>query len=367
MKDYYKILGVSKGASEEEVKKAFRKLAHEYHPDKKHGNETKFKEINEAYQVLSNKEKRAQYDRYGQVFEGGQGSGFQGNPFAGMGGFPGGFEWKVNMGGDEGDIGDIFESIFEQFGGRKRQTYTHGSDIEIEQVMTLEEAFTGVSRKIRFQTLVSCSACTGRGFDESKGVSMCAACNGRGEIKVERRSFFGNFAQVQACDKCSGRGQVPNKPCAACKGKGRQSGTREVSLDVSPGVEDGQVIKLAGVGEAGEAQGSAGDLYVIVRVRPHSLFERKKTDLFLTQAVSLSDALLQREIKIKDISGEMFEVSIPSNFNLRERLKISGHGMPHFGSRSSMRGDLYISFEIKTPKHLSPKAKRLLEELDNEL
>jgi molecular chaperone DnaJ len=371
-KDYYKVLGVSRSASEEEIKKAYRKLAHQHHPDKAGGNEAKFKEINEAYQVLSNKDKKAQYDRFGQVFEGaGAGAAPGWDNFAGFGGD--GFRWNVDPGGmnDAGDFSDIFESIFEQFGGggRRRQNYARGSDLEIVQDLALEEAFSGVKRKIGINTKVVCDVCQGIGYDKSKGVTTCSTCQGKGEVREQRRTFFGNFSQVKACPDCNGRGERPNAPCKGCKGEGRLLRSREIEVQIAPGIEDGQVIKIAGAGEAGERGAAAGDLYVVVRVKTHPVFEREKTDLFVIKDITVAEAVLGKEIIMTDVSGDKFSVKIPAGFGLKDRLKVTDRGMPRFGSFSGHlgRGDLYIVFNLKVPKHLSAKAKKLLEELEGEL
>jgi molecular chaperone DnaJ len=376
-KDYYTILGVSREASEEDIKRAYRKLAHQHHPDKQGGNEAKFKEVNEAYQVLGNKEKRAQYDRFGQTFDGngapgGGAGGFRWEDFGFSGGQAsgnpfGGF--SADGGVNFGDFGDIFESIFDQFGGRPRQTYRRGSDIEAREELTLEEAFSGVSRTLRFKTHVACTMCAGLGYDRAKGVMKCTTCGGQGRVREEKRTFFGNFSQVKACPKCEGRGEVPNAPCKTCAGKGRVDGVREVPVTFAPGIEDGQVVKLQGQGEAGERGSETGDLYVGVHVRPHRVFTRTKTDLSTEIDVKVTDALLGREVRVRDIGGEEFSVSIPAGFNVRERLKVPGRGMPRFGSvlSSAHRGDLYISLNIKTPKHLSAKARKLLEEFEGEV
>jgi len=371
-KDYYKVLGVKPGASAEEIKKAYRRLAHQHHPDKIHGNEAKFKEINEAYQVLSNNEKRSQYDRFGQVFEGGPAYG-GGGPMPGWEnfGFGGdGFRWNVDLGNDLGDLGEVFESIFEQFGGRpRRQTYTRGSDIELIQELTLEQAFAGLKRKIKYNTYVPCGTCGGAGYDKNKGFTVCSVCQGKGEIREQRKTFFGNFFQVKSCPDCRGRGEKPNASCKACKSTGRILGVREAAVEIAPGVEDGQVIKIAGMGEAGEQGTAAGDLYVIVKVKAHPVFERKKDDLYMSKDISITEAALGKEIEIKDIGGRNFHIQIPAGFSLKDKLRISSRGMPRFGAfgGSSSRGDLYISFNLKTPKHLSAQAKKLLEDLDKEL
>ncbi len=359
--DYYKVLGVSKGASDEDIKKAYRQLAHKYHPDKSGGDEKKFKEVNEAYQVLSNSEKKAQYDRFGQTFDGMPGGAPYGQP-----GFGEGFNWNVDFGGDMVDLSDMLESIFGQFGGQRRQTYTHGSDMEIVQDISLEEAYKGLKRTIKFKTYISCDVCGGLGHDKRKGFLTCTVCQGQGEIKERKKTFFGNFAQVRSCPKCSGRGEIPNDPCKICEGAGRALGMKEVTVDINPGVESGQIIKVSGAGETGEREGLSGDLYVVIRIKPHHTFSRNKNNLLITQEIRFTDALLSKKIEIKDVSGETFEVTIPQGFNIKDKLRVPGRGMPVFGLLHN-RGDLYISFTLKTPKKLSAKAKKLLEDLEGEL
>ncbi len=358
--DYYKILGVEKNSSDDDIKKAYRKLAQQYHPDKASGNEQKFKEINEAYQVLSNKEKRAQYDRFGKTFTGGQGGG------AGFSGFQGFDFSNINFDmGEMGDLGDIFESMFGSMGGKRRKTYTRGNDLQAIQQITLVEAFTGVKKELRFKTMIACEPCTGLGYFSKEGTKQCETCNGRGEVKEVRNSFFGNFQQVRACDKCFGTGQIPNKICNTCKGAGRTQQTKVLTVDILPGVSDTQLIKLAGMGEAGERGAPAGDLYVQVMIAPDKVFRRQGEDLFIKHEVRLTDVLLNKKLSLPSISGKQISIEIPAGFNLAEQLKVSGEGMPRFGSSS--RGNLYVSFEVKTPKKISSKAKQLLTDLENEL
>lgn len=367
-KDYYKILGIPREATSDDIKKAYRKLAHQHHPDKKGGDEAKFKEINEAYQVLSSVEKRSQYDRFGRVFDGssGMGGGEQGwNPF---GAGAEGFRWSGGMGSEDlGDFGDIFETIFSQFGGKRRQTYAHGSDIEIAIDLTLEDSFNGVSRVVSFRTHEKCAICHGVGFDESKGVKQCGVCGGRGEVRVERKTFFGNFAQVQTCPQCHGRGKVPEKECTKCSGAGRITGQKDVRVQIPRGIEDGQVVKVAGAGEAGERGSKSGDLYLVVRVKPSAVFERRKDDLFVHYDVRLIDILLSKKMFIKGIDGEQIEFTISPGFNLKEKFKVANQGMPKFGSSpgSSTRGDLFITINAKVPR-LSQRGRKLLEELADE-
>ncbi len=355
-KDYYKILGVDRNASEEEVKKAFRKLAHQHHPDKSGGDEKKFKEINEAYQVLSDREKRARYDRFGNAEQfggGGQTGGFEG--FPGFEGFGGAYNAE--------DLNDIFESFFSGMGvGQKRSTYRRGSDLEFGLEVSLEEAFRGVTKEIALQTQVRCEACKGKGGDIAAGFKQCATCQGRGEIREERRTFFGSFAQVKSCPACQGFGQVPEKLCPACKGSGRVRGERKARVEIVAGIPDGQIIKVTGMGEAGERGTEAGDLYLRIRVKPHPVFRREGNDLVMVKEVTPMDLLLAKKIEAPTIEGKKLQVEIPGGFNLRERLRVSGEGMPRFGSFG--RGNMLIEFVIKAPKKPSSKVQKALEDLE---
>jgi len=373
-KDYYKILGVERNASPDEVKKAFYKLAHQYHPHKAGKDEKKFKEfnekfkeINEAYQVLSDKDKRAQYDRFGQVFEGAQQGGGEWPFGAGQGFDPsqgfGGFDFNGNM-GDMGDLGDIFETFFG--GGQpRRRTYQRGSDIEVAQEITLEEAFAGVRKHLEYKTSISCDKCKGLGYDKKEGKITCSTCAGRGEIRENRKTFFGTFAQNKACPECKGFGEVPKKVCPECKGAGRQEGVRQVDVDVVPGVGNDQIIKVKGMGEAGERGSETGDLYIRIKEKSHPFFKREGDNLFVAEDLKLTEALLGKKIKIKDLNGQMFDVDLPVGFNFKERMRVGGKGMPHLHGMG--RGDLYLEFDLKLPKKLSEKAKKIIEELGKEI
>ncbi len=362
-KDYYKILGVEKGASEVDIKKAYRKLAHKYHPDKTGGDEAKFKEINEAYGILSDKNKRAQYDRFGQVFEG-------------AGGFPGGGQWDFSQGGfgfgfdpsnmeDLSSVSDIFDAFFEGLGVKRRKTYHRGADMEIIKEISLEEAFRGIDDKVSYETFISCQTCSGAGHFPKEGFTKCAACDGKGEIRETRQSFFGQFSQIRPCAKCHGQGQIPNKICKDCSGTGRLKDKKEIKLTIAPGIADGQLIKILGAGQAGERGAGAGDLYVRVRVKPHHTFQRLGDDLIVKQNLDLLKVLAGKKVEVPTISGGKVNVEIPVGFNLRERLRIPGEGMPKFGSAPSSlrRGDLYLEFDIKVPK-VDPKLKKELEDFE---
>lgn len=357
-KDYYSILGVAKSATEDEIKKAYRKLAHQYHPDKTGGDDKKFKEINEAYQILSDKQKRAQYDRFGAADPmGGFGAGNHG----------GGFGFDPSQFGDMGDLNDVMESIFQGFGvGQRHKTYEKGADLEIHEEITLEDSFRGVVKTLKLRVLSQCEKCKGKGAEPGSGFEKCTTCDGRGEIRVEKRSFFGSFSQVTTCDKCHGTGEIPKKACGVCKGSGRVEANREIKVELLPGIEDGQLIKIKGAGEAGERGTAAGDLYVRVRVKPHSVFERHGVNLIVSREVKILDLLLGKKVEVPTISGGKVLIEIPADFNLRESFRISGEGMPHFGASSffSGRGDLYVNFIVKAPKKLEGKAKKALEELE---
>ena len=357
-KDYYKILGVARSASDDDIKKAYRKLAHQFHPDKPGGNEAKFKEINEAYQVLSDKGKRAQYDRFGSAegFGGHAGHGApQGFDFNGFEGFNAQY-------GDMGDLGDIFEMFFEGMGVRpKRRTYNRGADLEMIEEITLEQAFAGLKREVNFKTHISCETCKGQGGDPEAGQKTCATCNGQGEIREQRRSFFGEFSQVKVCATCHGTGQVPEKICAACKGSGRNAGQRKLTVEILPGVANDQIIQIAGAGEAGERGASAGDLYVRIKVKPHADFMRRGDDLVVKKEVKVVDLLLGHKIEIPTIDGAKKEIELPAGFSLKEEFRVPHEGMPHFGSRN--RGDLLVDFIVKVPKKLGGKEREVLEGL----
>jgi molecular chaperone DnaJ len=354
-KDYYKILGVERGANEEDIKKAYRKLAHKYHPDKAGGDEKRFKEINEAYQVLSDKQKRAQYDRFGQVFEGaggfGRGQGFDGVEF--------GFGFDPSNMEDLSNISDIFDAFFEGLGVKKRKTYHRGADIELIKEISLEEAFRGLDADLSFEIFGQCADCGGAGHFVKEGFTKCTVCDGKGEIRETRQSFFGQFSQVRTCVKCNGRGEIPNKVCRNCSGTGRIKTQKRVSVNIAPGISDGQLIKIVGGGHAGEQGAGSGDLYIRVRIVSHPLFKRVGDDLVLRKDLDLLKVLAGKKIEIPTLSGGKLNLEIPVGFNLRERLRVPGEGMPRFGS--SGRGDVYVEFDVKVPK-LDQRMKKAFEE-----
>jgi molecular chaperone DnaJ len=355
-KDYYEILGVPKGASKDELKKAFHKLAHKYHPDKNKGDDKKFKEVNEAYQTLSDEKKRAQYDQFGSAGPGFNQGGFQG----GQGGF-GGFDFS--QGGvefDMGDIGDIFGDFFG--GGMRggRQQVRRGRDISTELHISFSEAVFGVNRKILFTKQSHCDICKGNGAQPGSGMETCSKCNGQGQVHETRRSFLGAFSQVVTCGECSGSGKIPKEKCHSCKGVGVKRKEEEVEVGVPAGIKDGEMIRMTGMGEA-VAKGTAGDLYIRILVKPHHVFKRHGTDLIMTLDIKLTDALLGSTYPIETLDGKI-EMKIPEGINHGEVLRIRDKGVPH----GNKRGDLLVTVRIKLPTKLSKKAREEIEKLKEE-
>ncbi len=352
-KNYYEILGIARDASKEDVKKAFRRLAHKYHPDKG-GDEAKFKEINEAYQILTDEKKRAEYDRYGRVFEGvsaeggpGAGSAYGGD-FSDFGRF------------SDLDLGNIFEDFFGFSGGRGERV-KRGRDISIDVELSFDESIFGTLRRVLMSKFVNCSRCKGLGGEPESQIKKCVSCGGSGMVRETRQSFFGSISSLKECKTCSGRGEIPDKKCSECRGAGVLRKSEEVQIAIPVGIRDGEMIKLSGRGEA-VSGGIAGDLYVKIHVTPHKVFRREGADLLMDLEIPLSEALLGSERVIAVLDGKI-KVKIPAGIDSGELLKIRGRGVPESDSR---RGDLIIRVVAKTPKRLSSKARKLIEELKKE-
>lgn len=371
-KDYYKVLGVEKNASEDEIKKAYRKLAHQYHPDKIGGEGEKFKEVNEAYQVLSDKQKRQQYDQFGSDFSS-QGvppnwGGFsgQGGPASGWGfgqGFPGGIDFDF---GDAGDLGSIFEGIFEGMGVRKKRKTVHtGSDIKIILPITLEEVLNGSEKELNYETLLKCEVCSGKGYEKNSEFRTCEHCDGRGEIKETRQSFFGPVTQVRQCSVCFGEGRIPEKICRVCHGKGRIRNQKKVKINIQPGISNGQIIRVTGAGEDGEKGSASGDLYVEVQLKAHQHFKRQNADLILQVKISFVKAILGGGIEIPSLDGKKIEVQVPAGTEHGKVLRIKNKGLPYFGRLG--RGDLLLVMLVDIPKKVSAKVKKALEDIEKEI
>ena len=346
-KDYYKILGVDKKASKTEIKKAFHKLAHKYHPDKANGNEDKFKEASEAYAVLSDDRKRSEYDTYGQSFGG------NGGPQGGFGGFSG---FGQGTQGFEFDLGDIFGDIF---GGRSR--VKRGSDISIDIEVSFAEAVFGVERKIVLTKNSVCSSCGGSGAKKGSEMETCSTCGGSGKVHETKQSFLGAFSTVKTCEKCKGKGRVPKEKCKDCRGAGILRKQEEFKIKIPAGINNGEMIRLAGAGEA-ISDGNPGDLYIKVHVTPHPEFKKRGSDLIMDLGVKLTDALLGAEYGVETLDGKI-KVKIPKGVTHGEILRVKNKGVPISERR---RGNLLITINIKLPNKLSRKAKKLVEELKNE-
>jgi len=351
MRDYYQTLGIPRNASQEEVKKAFRKLAMQYHPDRNKDNkeaEHKFKEINEAYEVLKDPQKRAQYDRVGH-------SAFQG---AGAGGGPGGFGFE-----DFGDFSDVFSSIFGDFAGAgargqgKRESFEQrGADLRYDLRIKLEEAYAGISKDISYQAYTSCDSCSGRGYNNPEDVVTCPECNGNGKVRMQQ----GFFMVEMGCARCNASGKIVKNPCPSCAGSGRVKKSRKISVQIPAGVEEGTKIRISGEGEAGTHGGKSGDLYIFVGVEKHQLFERSGNNIHCTVPIRVSTATMGGEIEIPSVDGAAIKVTIPEGAQTGMQLRLKGKGMPAL--KSNIYGDMIVTLRVETPKNLTKKQKELMQE-----
>ena len=362
-KDYYNTLGVNKTASKDEIKKAFYKLAHKYHPDKKEGNEAKFKQVNESYQVLSDDTKRSKYDQYGAGFEnigqgygGGQQGGFGGFDFSGAGGFGNG-----NAEFDFANLNDIFSDFFGGGASQTRREVRRGRDISTEIQISFSDSIFGANRKILITKTSNCLTCHGSGAKTGSGVVTCKTCNGQGHVRESKRTIFGNIASTKICEICLGTGEIPKEVCETCRGKGVLRREEEVSIVIPAGIRDGEMIRMTGYGEA-VSKGTAGDLYIKINVAPHAVFKRDGSDLVMNLNLKLSDALLGAEYPIQTLDGEI-KVTIPEGVSINEILRVRGKGVPTAKNR---RGDLLIKLNIKLPSKISRKSRELIEELKKE-
>ncbi len=368
-KDYYNTLGVGKEASDDEIKKAYRKLAHKYHPDKQGGDEAKFKEVNEAYQVLSDKEKRSQYDQFGQTFEQGQAqggfSGFDG--FRDFSSYADGFDFNFG-GGRSGFSGfeDIFGDIFQQAGfgpdarrGRGRPR-ARGEDIQVDAEITFAEMAHGTEKELELYKRVKCHRCGGDGVEPGSKKIECPTCHGAGEITSARRTILGTFSQVSTCPTCHGEGKTPEKKCTKCGGDGRVREYEKVKVKIPAGIKGGQAVRLEGSGESGERGGEAGDLYVTVHVKTDKRFERKNDDIYSTVEISFSQAALGDKTEVETVDGKV-KLKIPAGTQSGETFRLKGHGVKHLSHFG--HGDQYVTIQVVTPKNLTKEEKELFEKL----
>ncbi|MES2984164.1 MAG: molecular chaperone DnaJ [Pseudomonadota bacterium] len=356
--DFYTTLGVAKGASEDELKKAYRKLAMQFHPDRNAGNaeaEKKFKAVSEAYDVLKDPQKRAAYDRFGHdAFAGGMGGGGQGGGFSG---FSGG-----------GSFSDIFEDLFSEFTGSRggrgnanaqaQASATRGSDLRYNLDIELEDAFKGKQQNIKITTSASCDTCNGNGSEKGTSAETCATCSGRGTVRAQQ----GFFTVERGCSTCQGTGKVIKNPCKTCAGSGRVRKEKTLSVTIPAGVEEGTRIRLAGEGEAGFRGGPAGDLYIFLSIKPHRIFKRDGANIYCGVPLKLSTATLGGHIEVPTIDGGRVKVTIPEGTQTGHQFRLKGKGMSVL--RSQAKGDMYIEVAVETPVNLNKKQKELLREFD---
>jgi len=363
-KDYYKILGVARNATKEEVKKAYRTLAHKYHPDKG-GDEQHFKEINEAYQILSDERKRAQYDQFGQVFEGS----------GGQGGF--GFEWpggfRVDFGEQRaGEFADFdFSEVFEDFlgfggggaGSRPKTRERKGRDIRVDLEIAFEESILGGKKEIELSKLSRCSRCNGSGGEPDTKLRNCTLCQGRGNVQKTQRTFLGSFTQVSTCPECLGSGKRPEVVCAQCRGKGIEPRREQLEVFIPKGVRDGETLKISGKGEASLYGGIPGDLYLGLHVLPHKIFRRQGDDVVMQLPLRLSQAISGDTVEVATLDGAI-HLKIPEGTQPGDILKVRGKGA--YYSSGYGRGDLLIEIKVEIPRKVSKKIKEFIQELQSE-
>lgn len=349
--DYYETLGVRRDATLEEIKLAYKKLARSYHPDvadDKAGAEVLFRQINEAYAVLSDDEKRTMYDRYGTV-EGVGASPFGGSPFGGFGG--GMF-----------DLSDIFESVFAGVGGGGRggRRPQRGQDLKETLELILEEVLTGVEKELHVNTYDECGACRGTGAKAGTAPQTCGACGGIGQVKHVMRTQFGQIVRTAPCAACAGHGRVITEPCGDCKGKGHVFHKKRATVKVPPGVEEGNYIRLAGLGDAGINGGPPGDLFVVLQIKPHDVFAREGDDLNVDKPIFFTEAALGSEIEVPTLEGVNTKIHVPPGTQSHTTFKIRGKGLPN--TRGARRGDLHVRVVVMVPTQLNEKQKQLLRE-----
>ncbi len=352
-RDYYEVLGVSKGASDDEIKKAFRKLAKQYHPDLHPDDkdaEAKFKEVNEAYEVLSDPSKKAKYDQFGFA-------GVDPNYGAGQGGGFGGF----------GDMGDIFDSIFGAFGGGSRQNPNaprRGSDIEVGAAISFMEACKGVSKTIKVNRLQKCPDCGGSGAAAGSSVKTCPDCNGKGTVNISQQSLFGMVRQTVKCSRCGGRGKIVDTPCKKCSGKGMVKMAEEKEVNIPAGIDDGQQLRVGGGGNCGANGGPNGDLYITVTVRPDPIFERDGYDVWTDIPLTYGQAALGDEIVVPTIDGKV-KYTVPEGTQAGTVFRLKGKGIKKVNRND--RGDHYVKVYVEIPKNLSKEQKKALKEFEQTL
>lgn len=355
-KDYYKVLGVSKDATADQIKKAYRKLAQQHHPDTSAGDEAKFKEINEAYEVLSDQKKRSQYDQFGQAGfnqQQGFGQGFGGANFEG-------FDFSDMFRGE--GLGDIFDTFFGG-GGRQQRGPVRGADLETRLTLNFEDAFFGKEQEVEVEHLEKCPVCKGNKAEPGTKIVTCSECGGTGEVKHVRRTPLGQFAQVGVCPKCQGEGKLAEKLCHNCHGEGKVRVNKKIKIKIPAGVDNGSVIKMSGQGDIGDKGGSVGDLYIGINILPHKVFKRESDNVLIDVPISFSQAALGDKIEVPTIDGKV-NLNIPSGTQPDQTFVLKGKGIPHL--QRAGRGDQLVTVKVKVPTRLSSRERQLLEELAKE-
>ena len=351
-RDYYEVLGVNKGASDDEIKKAYRQAAKKYHPDLHPGDkeaEEKFKEVNEAYEVLSDKEKKARYDQFGHAgVDPNYGAGGAGSPF-----------------GQDIDFGDIFSSFFGGFGGRRSANPNaprRGSDIETQLYISFEEAAKGCKKTVQYQAVSTCKDCNGTGAQKGTSPKTCSACGGRGQVTINQRTPFGVVQTSRPCDACRGRGKIIETPCRTCNGRGQVRRKKTVEVNIPAGINDDQVLNVAGHGNSGTNGGPAGDLHVYIGIRPHPIFERRGDDVWCDLPITFTQAALGATVTVPTLDGKA-SYDIHEGTQPGDVFKLKGKGIQHLGSKG--RGDQYVKVVMEVPKNLNSKQKQLIREFDS--
>ena len=345
-KDYYEVLGVPRNASEDDIRRAYRRKAMDYHPDrnKRPDAEEKFKEVNEAYQVLADDEKRGQYDRFGHAGVGASAGGARG--FDGFDGFRG--------------FGDIFDSFFGDVAGRRRRGPQRGRDIETKVGLPFEEAAFGVEREVEVNRIEGCSQCSGSGSEPGTTPNTCATCRGMGQVRQSQQTMFGNFSQVAPCPACKGRGSIITNPCDACRGLGTERRKRRIAVKIPAGVETGMQVRLTGEGDSSPDGGPSGNLYLTMNVEPHPFFKREGDDLLYDLPVSFPQAALGADLEVPSLNG-VETVKIPAGTQPATVFRIRGKGIPHVNG--GRKGDLLVSVKLEVPTSIDSQQRKLLEEL----
>ncbi|GHO88941.1 molecular chaperone DnaJ [Dictyobacter formicarum] len=346
-RDYYEVLGVSRSASDDEIKKAFRRLAKQYHPDanKEQGAEARFIEINEAYEVLSDQQKRTAYDRYGH---------------AGVGSGAGGAAGFDNFGGFS-NLNDIFETFFAgSTGGQRRSGPQRGADLRYELTISFEEAVFGCQKEIELPRWETCSTCRGNGAQPGTSTQRCPSCQGSGEIRRVQQSIFGQFVNVTMCERCRGEGRIITTPCEKCRGQGRVRNNRRVVVNIPAGVDDGINVRVTGEGEVSARGGTPGNLYVVLTVKPHEFFKRQGNDIIYELPISFTQAALGDEVEVPTVDGKSTMLKIPAGTQSNRSFRLKGMGVPVV--HSSARGDQHVIVKVVTPTNLTAEQRQLLEE-----